>query len=854
MQWLKNWLVIFCVFLSLSGVAQTSEDNSLSNFKFSGSLKECLDSISNISEVRFNYKYSSIQKHRVDVPRNNYQLEDVLELISKQTQLRYDVIDEKSVSLFVPKGYFVYGTVVSKSSGERVVDALISASNHLETVSTDKDGIFRFYVTTPVTSIIVYHEHYQSVSKELKTYPDLHLIIKLDPILALEEVEVNENDDTRLSLKSFDEVKPSDEIIPTIGGENDALNNVKLLPGVQNVTFGDRGLSIRGGSPDQNNILLDGIPVYQTYHILGLFSIFHPQVISSIKMHKDAFPTKYGSRLSSVVDVSLNNGNKKKTEIEANIGILSSGFGINGPLIKDKLSYSFYVRRTYADVIALPFQSWSNQDNQKKSTTSLWSYDVFGKFHYQINEKNQISITGYNGGDQLNLNTQLDLEDENETVEESGGRLGWRNSLLGLKWKSTLSSRLFLSIESSSSQYSLKFNDIYRITNSESFKENTSKLSNGLTENRLAMDIDYAWNKTNFLKAGFGAVRYKFSPLERSYTTVRDEVSSETFIKAESQESIEHSFFAENRSYFKGGNVTYGFRYARFETGSKKYNRFQPKLLVIQNIDKNNQLKFNLSVANQFVHQVPNNSLGIPIDIWLPVYGEIRPMSVTQLSTRYMYKSKKLKSQIGVFSKFYNNIIENQNGSQLLTEADWRSGLKSGSGRAYGLELSSRYSLRKVSYYGSYTFSRSKRTIEGINNGDEYFSRFDRPHNIVALGEWNITKQDKILVTFNFVSGNPVTVPSARYIALINGEEVILDDFADINNFRMPSTHHLDVSYVRTRKHERYTSDLVLGVYNVYNRPNPFMLFVGLNEEAEPSLKIRSYLPIMPMIKYAIKI
>ncbi|MGB0850921.1 MAG: hypothetical protein ACPGTP_06730, partial [Bacteroidia bacterium] len=195
-----------------------------------------------------------------------------------------------------------------------------------------------------------------------------------------------------------------------------------------------------------------------------------------------------------------------------------------------------------------------------------------------------------------------------------------------------------------------------------------------------------------------------------------------------------------------------------------------------------------------------------------------------------------------------------QNGSQLLTEADWRSGLKSGSGQAYGIELSCRYTLKKVSYYGSYTFSRSKQTIEGINNGNEYFSRFDRPHNLVLFGEWDITKQDKLLVSFNFVSGNPVTVPSARYIALINGVEVVLDDFAELNNFRMPSTHHLDLSYVRSRVHEKFTSELVLGVYNVYNRANPFMLFVGLNENAESSLKIRSYLPIMPMIKYSIKI
>ncbi|MGB0851075.1 MAG: TonB-dependent receptor plug domain-containing protein, partial [Bacteroidia bacterium] len=358
---MKNWLLIFFVLLSLSGVAQSTNDNSLSSFRYSGSLKGCLDSISKITSVRFNYKYSTIDKRRVEIPRRSYQLEEVLKVIVSQTQLQYDIIDHKSVSIFAPKGYFVYGTVVSKTSGEKVANALISVAHLSESVTTDKDGIFRFYVLSRTTTILVYHEDFQVVSKEFITHPDLNLIIKLDPILALEEVEVNENDESRLALRSFDEVKPSNEIIPTVGGENDALNNVKLLPGVQNVTFGDQGLSIRGGSPDQNNILIDGIPVYKTYHILGLFSVFHPQIISSIKLHKDAFPTKYGSRLSSVVDVSLNNGNKKKTVVEANIGILSSGIGINGPLLKNKISYNLYARRTYADVIAVPFQRWSDK-------------------------------------------------------------------------------------------------------------------------------------------------------------------------------------------------------------------------------------------------------------------------------------------------------------------------------------------------------------------------------------------------------------------------------------------------------------------------------------------------------------
>jgi hypothetical protein len=251
---------------------------------------------------------------------------------------------------------------------------------------------------------------------------------------------------------------------------------------------------------------------------------------------------------------------------------------------------------------------------------------------------------------------------------------------------------------------------------------------------------------------------------------------------------------------------------------------------------------------------VPNNNLGLPVDIWLPVTNTLSPMGVTQLSSKFIRKKNKLRLELGVYSKFYTNIIEHQTGSQLLTSNNWETNLLAGSGRAYGLESVLEYKLKNLQLYTSYTFSRSRRLIAGINDGYVYFSKYDRPHILSTVAQYQLANKDKLIASFTFASGNPITVPTSRYITLINGEELVVEEFSGINNYRMPATHHLDISYVRNRTYKWFSTSTILGVYNVYNRLNPFMAFVGLDEKANPELKLRSFLPIMPMAKIIFKL
>lgn len=834
--------------------AQSQLDVPIASLECKGSLTKCLDKISNQTSVSFNYKNEAIEKAKFQINVKNTTLRAVLDEIRNECDIDYTYNNHLGITLIELPKFYVIGSISDAISSERLAGVLITTTSQATETQSDHNGLFSIYTTRSELVIIAYHPLYQLTKAVIKPDENKFLYIKMIPIIELNQIEVNQIDSIKLPFKNFDEISPSEKIIPTVGGETDALNNVKLIPGVSNVSFGNQGMVVRGGGPDQNNILVDGVPVYKTFHLLGLFSIFNSTSINNIKVHKDAFPLKHNNRLSSVIDVGLNNGNKEKPTAEADIGILSSGFSINGPIIKNKLSYTLSTRRTYADILSLPIQRLVDNKSDLKSTNRLWCYDIFGKVHFQPNKKNQLSLMAYNGGDQLNFETRFALGDAMETDERTKSGLGWRNNLLGFQWHYIASSRVQTHLELARSSYNLTFLDRYSLSQVELELQNELSYTNGLSDTRLSADVDIILNKKNMLQVGLGVIGYSFEPFEQKYTTQNLISSYDTLLTTRTIQATEFFMYAENKTYFEGGSVVYGLGYTYFKGDTAQYHRFQPKLVLTQNINRNNQLRFSLSVANQFIHQAPNNNLGLPIDIWLPLVGSLKPMSTTQLSSRYIIKKKSIEASLGIFSKYYNNVLENTNGGSLEVKGDLTTNLESGTGRSYGAELALKYRLNNFNYYSAYTYSRSKMTIAGINNAIEYFSRYDRPHEISILVERNLNFNSKLIFAFSLASGNPITIPSSRYVALVNGEPVVIEEFEQINNYRLPSTHHLDISYVRNKSYRRIKTTLVLGIYNVYNQHNPFMVYMGINENAEPVLKSRSFLPIMPMFKYIISL
>ena len=852
-----GFIILFLI--ALSSNAQTFEYDKRVTLSFSGYLLECIDSIENQTNVHFNYKIQNLVDKHITLKCLNEPLRNILIIIEDSCGLSHDRLDDKIINLFPVREFVISGSIIDVNSSERVSNAVIKLNNYMYVVS-DQMGMFQLSVPNREVSIDVYHPGYQISNNRVRVNQNQYLYIRLKPVTNLETVEITSKDNLVQDFKDYDQINSMHLQIPSLNGKIDALNSIKLIPGIQNVSYGQQGLSVRGGGPDQNFILVDGIPVYNTFHLMGLYSIFNTPIVNNIRVYKDVFPSKYSNRLSSIVDIGLNNGNKNKTELFLDLGLLSSAVAVNGPIVKNKLSYSFSARRTYLDLFIRPLQNIEDRSNAIKNKSYLWSLDLFGKIHYQINEHNQLSFTSYYGGDQLNFTSKLNVNSPNQFTEKTKGALGWRNTLLGMKWNSKLTSRVLLTTEASISSYTLNFLDKYSLDEDNNYSSNSSNYKSGIREIHSSMDANVFLNDRNLAKIGFGIANYNFLPYERTYKVTDNDYASsifydtDTIVKSSSFDSYEYFSFIENKTYFRSGYVNYGIRLTQYSNQTNDFIYFQPKLFSLFNLTKKSQLRIGYSITNQFIQLIPNNNLGLPIDIWLPVSNALKPISANQFIFKLAHNYSHGNFSIGFFDKRFRHIAEYNLNTPNLYSQNWEANINQGIGSSYGLESNFDMKFDKLSLNLAYTYCRSNRTIENINNGELYYSKFDRPHDFSIWTSHSFSDNKKLMISFNYISGNPITLPVGRYVTFINDEPVILEDFDQINNFRLPAIHHLDISYAIEKQHKKFKSTLVFGVYNIYNRFNPFMAFIGLDESSDPVLKIRSLMPILPIAKYSIKI
>ncbi|MFY0643449.1 MAG: TonB-dependent receptor plug domain-containing protein [Bacteroidia bacterium] len=851
-----RFTVLLLIFVAGIGRAQTVLDTPLNDWKCSESLISCLSQMEDSFDLRFAYKQDDLYTISGDVNGSYSTVGSYLTLICNANDLSFSVIQDYVLikKNTASPSYVIVGLVKDASNGELVSEVEVRYSGQV--IYTDDFGLFRIKSNQDSINLLLIKEGYQYLYASIPVNEDVFASFNMSPIASFEPIRIVRSQDSaiRISSHSFDEIDPSQQRIASFGGEIDALSNLRLKGGLQNVGLGDPGLLVRGGGPDQNFVLIDGIPVYNTLHILGLYSIFNSSTINSIKLYKDAFPSRYGSRLSSVLDVNLFNGNKERLSGDADIGLISSGFSINGPLVKEKLSFSLAARRTYADIFTKPIQGVLNRNEAQENNTALWYYDVFAKLHYQPNKKHQFKLSLYNGGDELNFSSALKLRDALQTTETTSADLKWRNSLAGLQWHAVLNSSLFMKVQTAYSGFQMDFSDSYRYDQIGASQTNQTSYSTGLEEWRNNIDFDLYTGKNNHILFGGGYVAYGFKPFSQRYLYESELSVTDTTFNISRINSNEVYAYLEDNIYTPNGLISAGLRLAKFSADGENYYSIQPRLYITRNLSKNSQLRFSLTDMAQFLHLLPNNNLGLPVDIWLPIVKGTEPLRSFQMSTSLKLKYKKWRGSIGFFAKNYRNLIEHKSGSNfLLSNEDWRKSIETGSGSSAGVELEGGLYVGGWTIDGAYTFSRSRRTFSGINNGNTFFSKFDRPHNLNLLASFQFNPLTRMSISFSYASGNPVTIPSSRYVTRIGGKEILVEVVDEINNYQLPATHHLDIAFHRIRNYEKLKTEFTFGIYNLYNQLNPFMVYIGLDENVEPVFKLRSYLPMMPMLKYHIK-
>ena len=725
----------------------------------------------------------------------------------------------------------VSGFVRDAKTGESLTGATIFPSGNTKTgISTNSYGYFSLTLPVGKCSLIVQFMGYKTKTIPVDLVDNMKISVDMEEeSIALKEItitaEKSNNNVVRSELISKINVREIQNI-PVILGEKDILKTIQLLPGVTPAGEGNAGFYVRGGGVDQNLILLDEAPVYNPSHLLGFFSTFNSDAIKDITLYKGGFPAEYGGRLSSVVDIKMNEGNSKQFHVSGGIGLIASRLAIEGPIVKNKGSFMIAARRTYADVFLRLLPGKGIDSTARKST--LYFYDLNMKANYQLTSRDRIYFSCYLGRDNFNL----------------GGIVGlnWGNVTATARWNHIISDKMFSNTSVIFNKYSYNFN--------VAVGSQTLKVVSQIKDWNLKEDLHYYLNANNTIKLGFNSIYHTFVP---------SKVDSTVFFRVR---SVDNRYALENAVYISDDQTitphlkaTYGLRYSLFSSigpGTvytydqvadvidsatypkgkifSTYGGLEPRVLLDYIINDSSSVKLSYARTRQYIHLLSNTTSTTPFDLWVPSNINILPEIADQYTIGYFrnFRNNMFETSIEVYYKTMKNQIDYRNGANLILNNKVESQLIFGNGWAYGAEFLIRKKYGKLTGWISYTLSKTKRKFPDINNGAAFLAKQDRPNNLAIVAMYELNPKITFSATWVYISGNVVTFPSGRYE--VDGN--LVPYYTERNGYRMPDYHRLDLGLTWQRKKSaKFESDWNFSVYNVYGRENAY----AINFQQDPN-------------------
>lgn len=717
--------------------------------------------------------------------------------------------------------YTISGNIKSKANGESIIGASIKVLNS-DYGSTSNEYGFYSISLVPNTYQIVY----SAVGKLSDT---LHIDLKsnvekninlLDASSELAGVTVRSSKTLGRSVSgsqmgierlSVQEAKN----IPVIFGEKDLLKTIQLMPGIKAAGDGNSGLFVRGGTTDQNQIILDEANIYNAAHLFGFFSTFNSDAIKDIAVYKGGMPAQYGGRLSSVLDVRMNEGNNQNTSVNGSLGLISAKLNVEGPIQKNKSSFLITGRRTYADVFLKLDEE--NKNNQ------LYFYDLNAKVNYELGKKDKIYLSGYFGKDVLGLNNQFTTN--------------WGNGTGTLRWNHIFNSRLFLNTSVIFSNYNYEF----KVKNGT----NDIRIFSQIRDWNLKQDYQYSINNHHNLRFGWSSIYHIIRPGEitgNATSSINDKIQDKRY-------SFENAVYANH--VFKPNNklnISVGARLSAFnvmggsnffnidEKGTiidtisyrkgevvKTYYNLEPRLSIGYMLTTNASIKAAYVRNAQYMHQITNSNGSNPLDKWASTSNIIQPQISNQFSLGYYLNLSQNTYEFTTeaYYKEMDNVLDYRNGADLFLNETVEAQLLFGKGRAYGIEFMLKKKEGKLTGWISYTLSKSERKINGINSNQWYNATQDRTHDIAIVAIYQLSKKWTLSGNFIFYTGSAVTFPTGKY--QVNGQTAYY--YNSRNADRMPNYHRLDFgATLQLKKTKKWSKELVLGLYNAYGRENAFAI------------------------------
>jgi len=728
-----------------------------------------------------------------------------------------------AVSSSAQKKYTISGFVKDAKTGEELIGATVVIKEIQATgTATNAYGFYSITIPEGKYTVTAQFVGYQSKAVEI----NLTQSVKQDYTLeekasVLTEVVVSgerKDDNVTNTQMGVDKINIKEiENIPVIFGEKDVLKTLSLTPGIKSAGEGNSGFYVRGGTADQNLILLDEATVYNASHLLGFFSVFNSDAIKDITFYKGTQPAEFGGRLSSVLDIKMQDGNDKKFGVEGGIGIISSRLKVEGPIKKNKGSFTVSGRRTYADL----FLKLSKDTSINKSR--LYFYDINAKANYELGSKDKLFLSGYFGRDVLGLGSRFGID--------------WGNATATLRWNHLYSDKVFSNTAVIFSNYNYKIHLELPTTK--------ARIISRLQDWNVKQDYQYFINAKNTIKFGFNSVYHKIIPgvvtresdstihqlnLSNKYSWENAIYVSHIF-KPNSLFSIEYglrlsSFSAmgpgDFYSYDALGNTTDTLSFTKWHFVKTFFNP-EPRVTMDYILTEKSSIKAAYSRNVQNLHLISNSTTDNPTDMWIPSSNNVKPEIADQVSLGYFrnFRNNMFELSGEVYYKFMQNQIDYKDGAQTSLNENVESQLLFGKGRAYGMELFFKKKFGKITGWVGYTLSRTEKKIEGINNGSYYPAKQDRTHDVSIVGMYQISKKWNISATWVYYTGNAVTFPSGKYE--VAGQ--VVNYYTERNGYRMPAYHRLDIGATwQIRKNLKSEQSLNISCYNVYGRENAYMI------------------------------
>ena len=763
------------------------------------------------------------------------------------------------LSLFSQEEYTLSGYIKDKSSGESLIGATISIKDTKFGAVTNAYGFYSLTLPKGKYTATASYIGYEKLEKAIDLSKDIKFNVELVTLDILsDEVLVTaqkaNNNVTSIEMSTLELSAQTLTRMPALLGETDVVKSIQLLPGITSVGEGSTGFNVRGGGIDQNLVLLDEAPVYNSSHLFGFFSVFNPDAVKDVKLVKGGIPAEYGGRLSSILDVRLKEGNSRKFNIDGGIGAIFSRLAIEGPIIEDKLSFLVAARRSYVDVLAKPFLDEGLKDSK------FYFYDLTAKANWKVDENNTIFTSGYFGRD----------------VFGAGFGFDWGSQTFTTRWNHLFSDKLFsnLTYYYSNYDYKLQFGD----DDIDVFKWQAN-----IVTQSVKYDLNYFFSPKNNIDFGVEALYYKFVP--GSAVGISDGISVPisldnqfagqfaAYIGQELEATDDLSFkYGMRASYYQYLGPGTAYYYGDTTAGLSKpliseekfgdyanmagYLNFEPRFSVKYQLDEESSLKASYNRMAQYVHLVSNTAASSPLDVWTPTTNNIKPELADQVALGYFknFEKNEWETSVEVYYKKLQNQIEYRNGADLLLNQYLEADFLSGDGRAYGAEFYIKKNSGDLTGWISYTLARTERQVEGINNSDWFPARFDRTHNLSIVAFYDLSKTWSLSANFILSSGTPATFPTNRYEW--QGYYIPHNADGSRNNFRIPMTHRLDLSLTYDPEDESgdwWTGKWVFSIYNVYNRKNPYSVYFRNNEDnpiQTEAVRFAVFGSIVPAISY----